>query len=224
MKCCNCNQEIPLGSKPRIVKYCVTCAPLVAKEYIRKYQKTRDEAARAKRLASFESLSNQINQLPATALAYIAGLFDGEGSVSIIKTKPDKDGSAPLYSLHITISNNCTEVLRFVKDTLQIGAVCLSRGNNYTWHASNRGAAIVLKCLSPYLHIKHRQAVTGVTFQLTINGEYHGYLNRLSKQQIEEREQFRQTMLGLNHFYRATPCSDRVSGISPSLAPNAPHL
>ncbi len=202
-KCLNCGQEILEGSKPRIIKYCVTCAPIVAREYIRNYQKTKDEAKRIKRLAKFEQLYNEAMKLPPTTLAYIAGLFDGEGSVCIIKTKPAKRHSAPMYSLRVDISNQDTNALYFVKNTFNVGGVNQSRGYDYKWNTANRSAAIFLKVLLPYLIIKKDKAILGIGFQETINKEYHGYLNRLSQSQIDEREKLRQRMLTLNHFYRA---------------------
>jgi DNA-directed RNA polymerase subunit RPC12/RpoP len=198
MICLNCGKEIELKNK-KAKSYCSECASIRLTEYHRNYRKTRNINSKEERIEKFDNLFKRINETDPIKLSYIAGLFDGEGSVSIIKTKPAKEGQSFQYALHVTISNQDTDVLYFVKDTLTLGGVHNCRGYNYKWISSNRGAAIFLKCLAPYLHIKKDRALIGVEFQSLVTKDFHGLKCGLSKEQLDKREQLRQQVLGLNH-------------------------
>lgn len=50
-------------------------------------------------------------------LSYIAGFFDGEGTICIVEGKR-KDGHIPFLSIKVCITNTSLDILLFIKDAL----------------------------------------------------------------------------------------------------------
>lgn len=95
--------------------------------------------------------------------AYLAGLFDGEGSVHLGYYRHQK--SSKLYPrLTISIGNNVRSVLDWVRVIMGVGGVysCRSaRGNcqeQFKWQATCAGARLFLREVLPYLKIKQDKA------------------------------------------------------------------
>lgn len=93
-----------------------------------------------------------------TELAYIAGIFDGEGCVHIDNA----------LKLRINISNNNTAVLKWIK-CLFGGAVYIyaTRKNNAQYIISGRSAIAMLKAILPYLRIKREKALKAIEYEKT---------------------------------------------------------
>jgi hypothetical protein len=118
-------------------------------------------------------------------LAYIAGLFDGEGCISMMGPH-----------LIIIISNTFKESLEFVDRVFGIlgGGICemhpskkvkLVHSNykrRYDWRIRGKNAARILELLLPYLIIKKEQAILGIELELTSN------IERKAKIYIELRD------------------------------------
>lgn len=88
-------------------------------------------------------------------LAYIAGLFDGEGSITGSTVKG-------MYRSSFTITNTNREVLDWVADTLKYGKVYVSHDyppNKVVYYILfyAKESRVVLPLLLPYLKIKKRQ-------------------------------------------------------------------
>jgi len=106
-----------------------------------------------------------------TDLAYMAGLFDGEGTVSIVKPK-DK-----CHRLHVSIGSTdewvCQSFKMMFGGTItKLKLVQGTRGYNrqaWKWSSSARIAHQMLLVLFPYLHLKRPQAEIAIKFQLSIN-------------------------------------------------------
>ena len=97
-------------------------------------------------------------------VAYIAGLFDGEGDVGTYKYTASKNGKRYL-KLTARIHNTDKAVLDWVVTTLKVGRVFEDRkgikksGNPgrkqcYVYVTAHQKARIFLKIIYPYLHIK----------------------------------------------------------------------
>lgn len=142
-------------------------------------------------------------------LSYIAGLFDGEGSVSINATGPRKNDGAVNVShrLVVNISNN-DEAIMFWLRTEMGGLVHsslsrLSTKRNYRWIAQGKNARIFLAAIHPYVRIKRERVGLALEFlHLTLNRETR-HKDRigatpLQAQEVEAREAMRQRMLRLN--------------------------
>ena len=96
----------------------------------------------------------------ATDAAYIAGLFDGEGSITYKKYKEKKKtGTYNCWRISMEISMTVYSVLVFVLDTLGVGTL---RPKNrpkdvkkqWRWRCVFRDAYYVSLLLWPYAHIK----------------------------------------------------------------------
>ncbi|HVB98590.1 MAG TPA: hypothetical protein VNJ12_04565 [Candidatus Dormibacteraeota bacterium] len=102
---------------------------------------------------------------PETA-AYFAGLFDGEGYITVYPGRPDH--SAVLYA---GMGSTDLSVLDLLKRTF---GGCLTRPRissrasrriSREWKITNEGAADFLRAIYPYLRIKKRQAALAFKFR-----------------------------------------------------------
>lgn len=99
-------------------------------------------------------------------LLYAAGLFDGEGGITIAK----QAGST--YRLDVRITSTDKAVLRWFKARFG-GWVCRQTPNKrvkrcrpcWYWAASSRVASAFLAKVYPYLRVKRRQAKLALAFQ-----------------------------------------------------------
>jgi len=118
-------------------------------------------------------------------IAYIAGLFDGEGSIYITKGKKQ-------YFLTVSITNTDLYVLEFIKNLLYIGKISKSPDKNMKHHKVYRlrlysnDAKNFLEIVLPYLRVKTEQAKLAIEFQskmkngkLTIPKEEQEYYKNL---------------------------------------------
>lgn len=103
-------------------------------------------------------------------LAYIAGLFDGEGSVSVFKA----GGQYACLSLRIQIVNTNITPLQLVVNMLK-GTIHTypytpeQRMPCYRWRIGGVAAGFILEKLLPYLIIKKERAILGIEFVCTTN-------------------------------------------------------
>lgn len=119
--------------------------------------------------------------------SYLAGLFDGEGSISIIFQKPRKKPykyslkkpSRGRFQLCVHICNTykpvILELVKFVKGK---GYTDNKNSNKrkgksfhktcYAWQTSNRNAKEFLEKIYPFLFIKKEQAKIAIDFQKTM--------------------------------------------------------
>ena len=135
-------------------------------------------------------------------LAYIAGFFDGEGSVSIRKAKPSVHHrtQSVRYSLLVSITNTNLPILEFIQSLL--GGVIHERTwrtpmqrQSYSLYWSSGQGRRVLEFLSPYLRIKKGEAELGVAFQdvMDVSGGFgNKYYSNLSRLDLDVREVFYQ--------------------------------
>lgn len=102
------------------------------------------------------------NPLSQTDAAYIAGLLDGEGTVSAT-IHPREDG-APGIDAYVVISNSHRETIRWVKQCIGIGSL-QKTGSRKSGHkpmlavvVTIGSVASLLHQLLPFLKIKRQQA------------------------------------------------------------------
>ena len=96
-------------------------------------------------------------------LAYIAGLFDGEGSVGIYHQVIPTAKRGYTYRYQINISNNCLPPLKRIQELF--GGGIYSHGwknskwkESHEWRVTGGRSTEVLLLLLPYLQIKYPQA------------------------------------------------------------------
>ncbi|QDK02883.1 HNH endonuclease [Streptomyces phage Braelyn] len=130
------------------------------------------------------------------SLAYYAGLFDGEGCVSINKVKGYR-GRKDSFQLRVSVSSTHKQVL----DRLQIkfGGVLVERKRSgaqvsWQWVMTSRMARDFLMLLEPYLIIKSEQAKIGILFQ----NERDARNGKLAEDSLEKEFQHYESIRRLN--------------------------
>jgi hypothetical protein len=147
-----------------------------------------------------EGLSETVN-LRNEDLAYIAGFFDGEGSVTIHENwRPSPRGKSPNHTLQVSIGNTDPHVLQWIHGafggSLTTRPATKPRHKDVTqWIIRSNGAASFLRALLPFLRMKTEQALTGISFQ-DGRGGYRS--RRLTDDEIAFRESKRVAIRLLN--------------------------
>lgn len=103
------------------------------------------------------------------SLAYTAGIFDGEGYITILLLNTYKPkGKTHQLSVGMTITDRATvaELQREWGGTLVTDPRYYpNRKVLYMWRATGPTAVVFLKAIRPYLRIKHHQADIAFEFQ-----------------------------------------------------------
>jgi len=136
-------------------------------------------------------------------LAYIAGLFDGEGSICIAKAKPRGGRKSPHYTLAINITNTNMEVLEWTQ-SLFGGSINRKEGVNkpcFSWYCSALKAEHFLMSILPFLKIKKGRAKIALGYRRWVDSLVlpSGRGRRWSNDVIAKKEEFRQRIKVLNH-------------------------
>jgi len=126
----------------------------------------------------------------ACDLAWAAGFFDGEGSVSIPLVHPKTRGKAyRQMQLQVTCTNTYPQALKRFQEwfggrvtTVHRGAKDHPRKPCYKWAMEANGAASFLNAVRPYLKVKHEQADLALRFQSTMTSR-----NTVTLEQVAER-------------------------------------
>lgn len=125
-----------------------------------------------------------ITTMKKTEIAYYAGLFDGEGCISIRLNRPTETSKhkTSLYSL-VTKVTMCDESLikelhrkfKFghVVVNQNIASLGLKRRPAWSWTCMSKEAAQVVQILSPYLKSKAREAMIALEF-MKLPSSRHG--------------------------------------------------
>ncbi len=122
-------------------------------------------------------------------ISYIAGLFDGEGSISIIHQRAGvkKNPEKRWHILQVNITNSDLPVLKAVKKFLGFGGLrtkpVYGKNSNikvvYCWYVRSIGAAKFLKMVYPHLYIKKKRAKIALDFQAKVSKHRYDFkMNR----------------------------------------------
>lgn len=111
---------------------------------------------------------------------YIAGFFDGEGSIGIYSRKDRKGG----YHLRTQLTQNLTpkslELIEFLQSVYGGNFSphkTLSMNTNFNWQLNGDKAVVFLEDILPFLVLKEEQALLAIEFQKnrpTINRNRNG--------------------------------------------------
>ena len=129
---------------------------------------------------------------------YLAGLFDGEGSVSIYKIKKNRN---PQYVLKIKIYSTKKKILNEIKEEFGGSIIKKDKQKNnhkscYYWTTTTKKAKRVLNSMLPDLRIKQEHAKLAIEFQ---NREkYRGGRRGQSNRELEFKERCYLKMKNLN--------------------------
>lgn len=143
--------------------------------------------------------------------AYMAGIVDGEGSVSIIAA------GAICHVLVLSVANTSLRPLHLLQVAFggriyAVKRVPALRGGlrkqNYVWFGKNARAARALKELAPFMRIKGQQALVGLEFNdsrlASITAPDQRRFGRRSPETWDRHEEFRRRIMDLNgaHQYK----------------------
>lgn len=113
--------------------------------------------------------------LKKTELAYAAGLFDGEGTVSICPNRSFKNGSYSL-SLRLGMVDKCPVIwlLRsFGGSYFKRVYACHRYRPLYIWAVHSDKLTRFIKLVSPYMKLKKNQCYLALKMQKTFNSKEH---------------------------------------------------
>ena len=133
----------------------------------------------------------KINQLTSVQSAYLAGLIDGEGTITLTRMHPRET-----RRLVVSISNNDASLLAFVKGEIGAGKITTKRtyserhARSFTYQITSRQALDLLRQIAPYLKTyKAKRARLALTSYLPLtprNGRYTPAL-AASRREFEHR-------------------------------------
>jgi hypothetical protein len=117
-------------------------------------------------------------KMPKLSAGYVAGFIDGEGCLSVFKSKPRPSRSYAEYVAVLVVVNTNRDVLEAIRDWVGTGTVYdASRASamhkrTYQYHAKGRQLIPILKRLMPHLVVKRRQARLMLDFFETDSRDY----------------------------------------------------
>ena len=130
--------------------------------------------------------------------AYAAGLFDGEGHVSVTCNRAN---TRPYLTAACGISNQNRAVLDWIKTLFGGNVYCSNPPKDsraratYAWVTRSKALITAfLEAVLPYLRIKRRQAELGIEFEVGIVG----LGERVTKEEAARREAIRLELRSLN--------------------------
>jgi hypothetical protein len=134
-----------------------------------------------------------INTLSAIDAAYLAGLIDGEGTITLSRKHKNEN-----RQLAVSISNTERQLLEFSKLAIGVGKITRKRTSkahhtaSFTYAVYNRQALAVLEQIEPYLRsykVKRARLILEKYVALTPrNGKY-------TLELMQAREQFEKAVL-----------------------------
>jgi hypothetical protein len=151
--------------------------------------------------------------METTTLAYVAGLFDGEGSIVIGVSKPSirNKQKSPSHWLQVGITNTSKELIVWLKDSfgghISDNSHSPSRKKQrpcWAWRVNSHEACKFLKSILPFLKVKKKQAELAIEFQESaknMNGRENKSQQEKEKE-IEKRNWYKKEISSLSLGFR----------------------
>jgi hypothetical protein len=136
--------------------------------------------------------------------ARLAAYIDGEGTIMIARTKPNKGTKQPMFVLTLIVANTDLRLIRWLSETFT-GQSYFSHSESqrkwsnktcHSWRLFEKRAAVVLEHCLPYLIIKRDQADVGLAYRAIRDLGSKG--RKLTAVDISDREEFRSKIRSLN--------------------------
>ena len=127
-------------------------------------------------------------------LSYIAGFFDGEGSINLLTRIRPKNTE---YSLTVAIGQRDGMTLDLIKENFGGNIYFVKRDGSYYWVITHKKAVKFLKEILPYLQYKKPQALVAIQF-------YENMAKRTritSNEEITRRENARLELIALKKSF-----------------------
>jgi len=132
-------------------------------------------------------------------IVYTAGLFDGEGCITIQVENPGGRRKSPTHRLEAKITNKDFRLLNWLKHTFG-GYICphhkfstSSASPCWNWRIACKGAGKFLELVLPYLKSKTAQAQVAIAFSKL----KRNHRTKLTDEQIAERVWYKQEISSL---------------------------
>ena len=131
-------------------------------------------------------------RLTSSDLSYFAGFFDGEGCITIAKTKPSFGRLRPRFALSVRVVQANEWIIQLFKFYFG-GKVYLRPSIEYRqqwmWEVNNKKAVPFLRLILPYLKLKKSEAELAIEFQTNrLNSGYKGEGEMETQQVLEEAQ------------------------------------
>jgi hypothetical protein len=158
-------------------------------------------------------------------IAWAAGFFDGEGSVSLRRTWT-KATNRKTYSLYLSVHQVDLAVLQHFATILGRGKIAATprsyganRAPTYQWCSAGAASELILTELLPYLVLKRERALLGLEYRKH-NHRGRSSCCRLTDAEMALREAMAQQMraLNLNHVQRLAAETKRAGATEPTPA------
>ena len=136
---------------------------------------------------------HKLDKVSKLELAYIAGFFDGEGTITIARNNKH---STSFFS-SCGISQVDRQPLDFIASVFG-GSVYpknTKHKSQWTWSSSTRYTLIFLNTIYPYLIIKKKQARVAISFQTRLSSFSNGH--RVSTHELETRKKEKELLHSL---------------------------
>lgn len=104
-----------------------------------------------------------MKQTKAIKMAYMAGFFDGEGYVGIVRNK-SKAPCSVSHQVVVSIGQRDGEILDWVVGNFGGSVSLIQRDGSFFWRASNMVAYRFLKEIEPFLRYKRPQARVAIRY------------------------------------------------------------
>jgi hypothetical protein len=117
-----------------------------------------------------------IDRLTELQLSYVAGLFDGEGSIGIYEIGIPRAGFGvrPAFHFQVQIANTYWPIIQWLTDT--VGGRCGKKSfgkdhwqQGYVWRLTGANAEYFMRVLEPYCIIKKPQIAIALSFRSKFN-------------------------------------------------------
>jgi hypothetical protein len=144
-------------------------------------------------------------QVQVTEIAYLAGMLDADGCISISKAKPDRIGLYnPRYVLTVNVTNADEDLMRWLVERFggnykHRQRVSERHRQTFNWWFNNGKALNLLRLVRPYLRVKVRQTDHGIAFlEGWVKPKPAGPGTQLDPAELKRREAFYLEMKRLN--------------------------
>lgn len=151
----------------------LTCEYCGKKFQVRNYRAETAKYCSAQCFSSGKSqYANHVkHQLTEVEKAYIAGFFDGEGTITLRKARRKTDPSRYSISPFLIVGNTHEGVINWLRETTGIGIVYGGTkpfkdywARTWRWQVISNQARVLLVDLLPYLIIKKEEAEIVINF------------------------------------------------------------
>ena len=138
---------------------------------------------------------------------YFAGLFDGEGCVTIDKALKSRGAVNAVYRITVQLAMVDIRPLNALLEIYGVGGVYkasfgrLALAQAYRWCAASKSGAIFLRRIRPYTRVKSEEIDIALAFQEHVESNV-GYRKRLAEDTMAYREDCRVRLQALKRRFR----------------------